>query len=183
MAGKACEITGCGRGIEPDAPLALCTHHLLAAYDWVGGQYGVSDMLPSPCVACGSWLGVRYPSGWLCGVCEWRVGAIPDIEVSAPGVDVVYYIRFGEQVKIGTSATPRSRIASLPHDEVLAFERGGRRLEQRRHEQFAEHRIPRTEWFHRHPALDEHVAELGLGVDDPWAQYDRWVSRNLGLHG
>jgi hypothetical protein len=178
-----CDITGCDRQVDADAPLPLCTKHLLAAYDWVGGQYGVADTLPSPCVACGSWLGVRYPSGWLCGVCEWRVGETPDIEVSAPGVDVVYYIRWGEQVKIGTSATPRGRIAALPHDEVLAFERGGRRLEQRRHLQFAQWRIPRTEWFHANPELGAHIDELRIGVEDPWSQYDRWVSRQLGLHG
>lgn len=181
MAG--CDIAGCERSADPEAPITLCTQHLLAAYDWIGRQYGVTDTLPSPCVACGSWMGVRYPSGWLCGVCEWRVGERPDIEVVPPGVDVVYYIRFGGQVKIGTSSTPRTRIASLPHDEVLAFERGDRRLEQRRHAQFAAQRIPRTEWFHMNDELGTHIRALSEGVDDPWSQYDRWVSRNLGLHG
>ena len=84
-------------------------------------------------------------------------------------VDVVYYLRYRDRIKIGTSANPRQRVASLPHDEVLAFERGGRLLEQRRHAQFADHRIAGTEWFESHEALVAHVAELSAGVDDPWA--------------
>ncbi len=52
------------------------------------------------------------------------------------------------------------RLATLPHDEVLAFERGGRSLEQRRHRQFADHRFAGTEWFSVHEALLAHVAEL-----------------------
>jgi hypothetical protein len=171
----------CPAASDPDAPLALCTTHLLAAYDWVARDIGVTDLLPSPCLACGSRLGVRYPSGWLCAICEWRVGDIPDPEVVDSRVDVVYYIRFRDRVKIGTSANPRRRLASLPHDEVLAFEQGGRMLEQKRHLQFAGYRIPRTEWFELHDALAEHVLQLSAGVDDPWAQYDYWRSRRIAL--
>lgn len=71
------------------------------------------------------------------------------------------------------------RFASLPHDEVLAFELGDRSVEQRRHAQFARHRFAGTEWFGVHDELLAHIAELRLGVADPWAQYDRWVSRRL----
>ena len=173
----------CGASVEGGAPLNLCTEHLLVAYDWVTREAGVTDVLPSPCLACGSRLGVRYPSGWLCAVCEWRVGEFPNGDVTDRRVDVVYYLRYGDRIKIGTSSNPRQRIASLPHDEVLAFERGGRLLEQRRHVQFAEHRIIGTEWFEAHEALVAHVAELSDGVDDPWAQFDRWVSRQVALHG
>lgn len=179
------EIGGdaCPSPVEPGAPLDLCIRHLLEAHDWVDRELGVTDLLPSPCLACGSRLGVRYPSGWLCAVCEWRVGEFPDGDVTDRRVDVVYYLRYGDRIKIGTTANPRQRIASLPHDEVLAFERGGRLLEQRRHAQFAAHRIVGTEWFESNRALVDHVAELSDGVDDPWAQFDRWVSRQIALHG
>ena len=131
------------------APVNLCTAHLLEAHDWVDREYGVTDLLPGPCLACGSRVGVRYPSGWLCAVCEWRVGELPDDPIADGRVDVVYYLRYGDRIKIGTSANPRRRVASLPHDEVLAFERGGRPLEQRRHAQFADashrrHRVVRV---------------------------------------
>lgn len=173
----------CGVIADPDAPLNLCAEHLLVAHDWVARAIGVTDLLSSPCGACGSRLGVRYPSGWLCAECEWRVGEVPDEELERPLVEVVYYIRYRDQIKIGTSRNPRLRLASLPHDEVLAFERGGRVLEQRRHARFAEHRFAGTEWFAVHEALLSHIAELNAGVDDPWAEYGRWVSRRLALHG
>lgn len=172
---------GCSRSTEPNAPLNLCTSHLLQAYDWVAADVGTTDLLPSPCLACGGRVGVKYPAGWLCAICEWRVGELPDQEATTPRLDVVYYIRFQNQIKIGTSANPRLRLASLPCDEVLAFERGGRALEQRRHAQFAEHRLARSEWFSAGEHLTRHIEELQAGVDDPWHPYSVWVSRALSL--
>ncbi|GAA4368819.1 GIY-YIG nuclease family protein [Agromyces bauzanensis] len=186
--GRRCGIVqadgrACARPVESGAPVNLCTEHLLVAHDWVAREAGVTDLLPTPCAACGSPVGVRYASGWVCAECEWRVGNRPDDELLRPVVEVVYYIRYRDQVKIGTSTNPRMRLATLPHDELLAFERGGRTLEQRRHAQFAEHRFPGTEWFAVHDALLAHVGELREGVDDPWSQYGRWVSRALARDG
>ena len=171
----------CRAEADPGAPLGLGRQHLLVAHDWVVQGVGMTDRLPSPCLACGSRLGVRYPSGWLCAICEWKVGDIPDHDASTLRVDVVYYILFRGRIKIGTSGNPRSRLASLPWEELLAFERGDRLVEQRRHAQFAGHRIPRTEWFEQHDALLQHTNELRAGVDDPWAQYALWVSRRVAL--
>jgi len=172
----------CGDPVPPGAPVGLCMTHLLAAHDWVAGEVGVTDVLPSPCLACGSRLGVRYPSGWLCAVCEWKVGESADPETAAAvRVDVVYYLRFRDQIKIGTSGNPRQRFASLRYDEVLAFERGDRLLEQRRHAQFAEHRLAKSEWFSVHDALLEHVDTLRAGADDPWTRYALWRSQLFAL--
>ena len=175
-----CDIDGCAAQPDPAAPLALCPAHLIEAHDWVVGDVGVADVLPSPCAACGSRVGLRFPSGWICSRCEWRVGEIPEETVR---VDVVYYVRQRERIKIGTSANPRGRLAALHFDEVLAFERGDRSLEQRRHAQFAAHRFPRTEWFAVHPELLAHIGELTAGVDDPWARYDLWLGRELARRG
>lgn len=173
----------CGADVEPGAPLSLCPHHLLVAYDWASRDLGVTDVLPSPCLACGSRLGVRYPSGWLCAVCEWRVGDIPDGDLFLNRVDVVYYLRFRDRIKIGTTANPRQRLASIRHDELLAFERGNRLTEQKRHAQFAAHRFDRTEWFDAHDDIIAHVAILRAGIDDPWARYALWLSQQAALHG
>ncbi|QAY74054.1 GIY-YIG nuclease family protein [Agromyces protaetiae] len=182
---STCVVEAFGRRCESDvsegAPLPLCDAHLLVAHDWVARATGSTDLLPSPCRLCGSRLGVRYPSGWACGVCEWRAGAVPDDELPPPRVDVVYYVRFDDRVKIGTSSNPRARIAALPHHEVLAFELGGRVLERARHARFAAHRIPGTEWFERSPELDEHVAALREGAPDPWERHAFWMSRAYAL--
>lgn len=172
--------TTCAGIVPTDAGLNLCEPHLLAAADEAAATVGVTDLLPGPCPACGSPLGVRYPSGWLCAICEWRYGTAPDGELVPPRLDVVYYIRYGELIKIGTSATPRRRIASLPHDEVLAFERGDRRLEQRRHAQFAARQLNGGEWFHAHDALLQHIDTVRGGVD-PWDMHARWLSALIAL--
>ncbi|WP_342780549.1 GIY-YIG nuclease family protein [Agromyces intestinalis] len=185
---RTCDLTvrgsRCGAPVADEAaPIALCTTHLLLAHDWVVRDAGVTDLLPSPCRLCASRVGVRYPSGWVCAACEWRVGEVPDDDLVLPRVDVVYYLRYDDRIKIGTSSRPRQRIAALPHHEVLAFERGGRLLEHRRHLQFAEHRIPGTEWFEIDDALSAHVALVRDGVDDPWQRYALWLSREAALHG
>ena len=177
------DAVACAAAAEPDAPVNLCSRHLLQAYDWVAKDVGVTDVLPSPCLACGSRLGVRYPSGWLCAICEWKVGMIPDEPPPRVRLDVVYYIRFGDRVKIGTTANPRSRLSHIVHDELLAFERGNRELEQRRHHQFSAHRMLRTEWFDLHSEIRTHVDTLRAGQDDPWSQYALWVSELLALRG
>jgi len=165
--------------VPPHAPVTLCEAHLAAAAEWGGAEYGVTDVLPSPCRLCGSRLGVRHPSGWLCAVCEWRHGEIPDDDIAPPRVDVVYYLRYADRVKIGTSGNPRQRFGAIWHDELLAFERGGRTLEQRRHVQFAADRFPGTEWFRHSEALSSHIAVLAAGVDDPWHLHARWLSEAI----
>ena len=180
-ASSVCCVDGCGRPVEPGGPAPLCAWHLDAAADWSDREHGLTDLLPSPCVACGSRLGVHWPSGWLCAVCEWRHGDSPDGELAPPRVDVVYYLRFDDRVKIGTSSDPRRRLARIWHDDLLAFERGDRLVEHRRHLQFAEHRLARTEWFTAAPELLAHAAALRAGSDDPWSTYARWRSEALAL--
>jgi hypothetical protein len=168
----------CGEPCDEAAPVGLCALHSLAVYEWVARGVGVTDVLPSPCLACGSRLGVRYPSGWLCAICEWRVGEVPDGEAAPPRVDVVYYIRYRERVKIGTSANPRQRLSALVHEELLAFERGDRRLEQRRHAEFHHLRVGTSEWFRAGEDLLEHARNVRGGAD-PWSSYALWVSAEI----
>jgi len=130
--------------------------------------------MPGPCTLCGGAAGVRASDGWRCAVCGWRVGDAPDAELPRPRIDVVYYLRYADRIKIGTSARPRARLAAIMHEELLAFERGDRMLERARHVQFADIREG-GEWFTATPELRAHAASLADGVD-PWARYARWVA-------
>ncbi|GAA3207981.1 GIY-YIG nuclease family protein [Microbacterium terregens] len=179
----SCAIDGCRDAVPREAPVELCERHLNAAAEWSGREFGAPDLLPGPCRLCGSRLGVRYPSGWLCAVCEWVHGELIDTELPPPRVDVVYYLRFGDRVKIGTSANPRQRLAAIWHDDLLGFERGDRRLERRRHEQFSDERFDRTEWFRLTDRLGAHVDTVRRGIDDPWDLYARWLSEAVALRG
>ncbi|MHC2998008.1 GIY-YIG nuclease family protein [Microbacterium sp. HJ5] len=176
-------MSGCRGPVPGDAPVSLCEWHLAAASEWEQSRHGVTDVLPSPCALCGSRLGVSYPSGWLCAVCEWRHGDVVDGELPPPRIDVVYYLRQDDRIKIGTTAHPRQRLSAIWHEELLAFERGDRSLERRRHEQFAADRFPRTEWFRASPALRQHVAGIAAGADDPWSLHARWVSEAVARLG
>ncbi|PRA79202.1 GIY-YIG nuclease family protein [Microbacterium sp. MYb66] len=133
--------------------------------------------LPSPCALCGNTQGVRIDGAWCCADCGWRYGDAPDPDLPLPRVDVVYYIRYDDRVKIGTSRRPRQRLASIRHQELLAFERGDRSVEQQRHRDFAAIREG-GEWFTFTPELRAHVALLRR-EGDPWTLYARWLSRAL----
>jgi hypothetical protein len=130
----------------------------------------------SACVLCGATSQARGPHGIVCGVCGWRVGDAPDFELPLPRVDVVYYLRYRDRIKIGTSRNPRQRLAAIWHDELLAFERGGRSLEQARHREFA-HLREGGEWFTSAPELLAHIDTLDH--DEPWHAYARWVAQSL----
>ena len=141
--------------------------------------HGIAGALPAACLACGAGDGHRDSTGWICATCGWRVGDVPDAELPPVRVDVVYYLRFQDRIKIGTSSNPRSRLAQLRYDELLAFELGDRTVEQQRHAQFADYRFPGSEWFHEHRALAKHIRSLRVGVAEPWTLYGRWRSEAI----
>jgi hypothetical protein len=113
-------------------------------------------------------------------VCEWKPGDVIDDEIAPPRVDVVYYLRHRDRVKIGTTANPRQRFAAILHEEVLAFERGDRRVERRRHEQFAGSRFGGSEWFRLTADLAAHI-DVIAGGRDPWDVWARWRSAALAV--
>uniref|UniRef100_UPI000CD91A7B GIY-YIG nuclease family protein n=1 Tax=Microbacterium sp. CJ77 TaxID=2079201 RepID=UPI000CD91A7B len=135
-----------------------------------------SAPLPEPCTLCGATDGERRAESLRCTWCHWRVGDTVDTGLERPRVDVVYYLRYAERIKIGTSARPRQRLGAIRHDELLAFELGGRPLEQRRHRKFAALREG-GEWFSATPELLRHIATLDCA--DPWRSFARWTCAAL----
>lgn len=74
---------------------------------------------------------------------------------------IVYYIRRGDLIKIGTTVNPAKRFDSLMPDEILAHEPGGSKLETIRHNQFNPERVAkRGEYFRRSPRLLKHVGSV-----------------------
>lgn len=190
----SCCAPGCDSpATDGAAAVPLCGVHHESVIDGAGvdsagvAPRGIEDVLPGPCLLCGSRVGVRYPSGVVCAVCEWRWGDVPDGDLAPPRVDVVYYLRMqdasGDRIKIGTTANPRQRLAAIAHQDLLAFERGDRTVERRRHAQFAATRYPGTEWFRTTPELLTHVDVVAAGIGDPWELLARWRSEALALRG
>lgn len=85
----------------------------------------------------------------------------PIVRTGGPSVKVpvVYYVRFGDRVKIGYTTNLAARLTAIPHDEVLATEPGTMQDERARHRQFADLRIT-GEWFTYAEPLVSHIVAL-----------------------
>ncbi|MFF3998548.1 GIY-YIG nuclease family protein [Streptomyces cyaneofuscatus] len=84
----------------------------------------------------------------------------PGIYGDAPG-GVVYYVRRGKYVKIGTTTNLRNRMRELVPDEILAVEPGSYDLESTLHATFAKARFsPSMEYFHLTEELQRHIAAV-----------------------
>ncbi|AWL39680.1 MULTISPECIES: GIY-YIG nuclease family protein [unclassified Streptomyces] len=82
---------------------------------------------------------------------------------------VVYYVRRGALIKIGTTTELRRRMREILPEELLALEPGSIGIENQRHHQFSALRVPgQREWFHAGPVLQEHVLRMRAthGVPD-----------------
>lgn len=80
---------------------------------------------------------------------------------------LVYYIRIGEYIKIGTSIRPKARIASYGVGELLAVEPGDRKIEEERLRQFAHLRAARREYFKPAEELMKHIKAVREEHGDP----------------
>lgn len=170
----------CPGYVRPDSRFNVCAEHVTAIYAW-GRELDQEHRKPLTCRYCGQPTAHRGIRGWMCGSCyasspdyhgPGLSGAEMDTVVrlaeAATAADakhdphhrpIVYYIRFGDRIKIGTSASFRKRLESLPYDEVLGIELGGVALEGRRHAQFKAERIT-GEWFKASPRLVLHARSL-----------------------
>lgn len=113
---------------------------------------------------------------------SWRLEGEPDVDILSvfracdeiaqqaetlePRPSVVYYLRFGDRIKIGTTCNLRARLDDVPHDELLATEPGDAQVEGERHMQFVEHWII-GEWFRAVPELMEHIEKLRMSSFAP----------------
>ncbi len=141
----------CPHEIPIDAPIPICRSHAIKVYIWI--RDGLSQSVRELEVAGGAVdYGLRRPA--------------PPTPADLPRGSVVYYLRFGDRIKIGTSRTLSQRIKVIPHDEVLATEPGAHELEHYRHEQFRNHRLSgfdrktQSEWFRSGDDLLAHIEAL-----------------------
>lgn len=72
---------------------------------------------------------------------------------------VVYYMRIGDRVKIGTTIDLDRRVREIRPEEVMATEPGGVEVERQRHGQYGHFRTT-GEWFRLHGSLREHIDTL-----------------------
>lgn len=94
----------------------------------------------------------------------------PPVVLAAGADSIVYYVRRGTLIKIGTTENPRDRFRDLMPDAILAFEPGSYAEEKARHRQFAHLQVgPGWEHFRTDPVLLDHIAQMVslYGPPDP----------------
>jgi len=80
---------------------------------------------------------------------------------TASHAPVVYFLRNGTRVKIGTTRNLRPRVArlALRPDNVIRVEHGGQDYEQSLHARFDAYRVGNTEWFELRGELADYLGE------------------------
>ncbi len=152
----------CGAPVPADAPMPLCMADLAAAWDYCRDKiYHEQNERDADFQAARE----KRVNDLFIQSREARETARRETaaRLASPDVDdpesVVYYIRFGDRIKIGYSRNLASRLRALPHDELLTVEPGAIGVEKRRHLQFADLWII-GEWFRADPELLAHIEQL-----------------------
>lgn len=175
MAGIATEVPLCERHIMQAYRL---THKMLASEKAMGQAYELlpmeAEFIPGPCPACGTTgLLVQFTNEMVtckaarCAYEQTRNKFGDDrkilMGISAGDRAVVYYMRLGNRVKIGTSGNLRKRILVIQPEDCVGYELGDRTLEAKRHREFAHLRVS-GEWFDLQPDLVRHVNTLTVAA-------------------
>jgi hypothetical protein len=93
------------------------------------------------------------------------------VVVEACTGSIVYYVRRGSVLKIGTTKSPKQRFLNLMPDEILAYEPGSFQVERARHRQFSHLRIGGTEHFRIAADLVNWTAEVRGSYGEPDASW------------
>lgn len=139
--------TFCESTVPTGAPVSSCKRHLVAAFLYcenliaeqqAENQYGRSAL----------------------AVAEDRIAEMRQNPV-------VYYARFGDLIKIGTTNDLRTRMIAIKPDCVLASEPGSYEVEHARHRQFARSKAPAgREMFYETEDLTAHIRNLQMTAAD-----------------
>lgn len=137
--------TGCTNPLVPDCPVHLCAKHLREVYEFA------HDLVEN------SWdEAVR---GY---VAELHTRFRPPRAVTKRTPGNLYFIRFGDRIKVGYSTNPEVRIAELPHEEVLGIVPGTRSDEKSWHRLLADFHVT-GEWFRADPEVLAMIARVVAG--------------------
>lgn len=154
------------------------THQMLTSHRAMDQAYELlpmeAEFLPGPCPACGTTgLLADLANGIVtckAAACSYeqnrnRFGDERKIlmGISAGDQSVVYYMRLGNRAKIGTSKNLRKRIAGIQPEDCMGYEPGDRRVELKRHRQFAHLRVS-GEWFDLQRDLVRHINSLDIAA-------------------
>lgn len=130
-----------------DAPFPICLKHASRLMEFLEAQIQATADTPELLDRL-----VSYQFDAVLGRAE---------KMGDKGYPVVYYLRVGDLIKIGTTRHLKNRVAGYPPgSELLVSEPGDVELERQRHSQFAGLLAAGREWFHPASVLIEHINKL-----------------------
>lgn len=129
----------CKRPALLDAPIPLCRKHILEAYLFVADEIA-STFHGDP--------------------------DRPPLEIAGMHTPVVYFMRSGELIKIGTSSNLRTRLNTLQPEEYLGCVAGSYPEEKQAHHAWKHLRV-RGEWFRATPELLDWIRSVVTDTTDP----------------
>lgn len=150
-------ITPKGKGCQgdpfPGAPVLLCATHLRQSYEFAADLINArwADALTEQQITDQDAEERRRR------MTEHRRMALDDRHQYEPlkpesTEGLVYFIRFGDRIKIGFTTNLQSRMKAIPYDEILMVTPGTMDDERQCHQAFA-HLRETGEWFRADPEL------------------------------
>jgi hypothetical protein len=143
----------CGLPIVDGAPVALCGRHLREVYEFAQDMIEVYEFAQDM-------ISEKWDAVMRTYVADLQSRFSPPAPVKR-GIrhGHIYFIRFGDRVKIGYSTDPASRIRVLPHEEVIGVIRGTRADERAWHDLLADFHVV-GEWFTATPEVLASLAQV-----------------------
>lgn len=155
----------CDRPVPPGVPFNVCAKHLAEIAQFARATAKPKVRLDRACPGCNvrALIATVGETVATCANCQHEMqGQFPPPQPrpfkQPERTAVVYYIRFGDRIKIGTTMDIGTRLQALPHEELLLTEPGSYELEGKRHRQFNRHLIAGREWFEAAPELLDFIA-------------------------
>jgi hypothetical protein len=129
-AGRPCVANDhCAGEIVPGAPVNLCGMHIREIYGFA------ADLVSE-----------RWDDAIRSYVADLHDTFRPPRAVKQPRAGWVYFVRFGERIKVGYTTDPDTRLRAIPHDEVIGILPGTRDDEAAWHNLLADFHVT-GEWF------------------------------------
>jgi hypothetical protein len=143
QAGRPCVANDhCAGPLIPGAPVSLCGTHLREVYEFA------ADMVSE-----------RWDGAVREYVADLHATFRPPPSVKQPKAGNVYFLRFGNRIKVGYTTDPTRRFLELPHDEVIGVIPGTRDDETAWHRLLGDYRTV-GEWFRAEPEVLDMISQV-----------------------
>lgn len=80
-------------------------------------------------------------------------------DAASANLGIVYFILFGNRIKIGWTQHLRRRITALPQEEILGIINGSMANEAHLHRYFRAHLVAGREWFEDCPEIRSYITK------------------------